>query len=142
MMILATVALDNQGCSQFSGPYILPEPASALPWFIYVFYGNLLLIALMLAWDWWRGRLVRSFVMASAALVAALYLASLMYFWEPWKALTLREACRWQLIGIVFGVAVVTGDVQSDGETYFLVRDNRWNSDCGAQMERIPIPSP
>src|SRR5271169_3481379 len=51
-----------------------------------------------------------------------------------------REACRWRLSGILFGVAVVTDDVQSDGETYFLVRDNRRNSDCGAQMERIPIP--
>jgi len=50
MMILATVALDNQGCSQFSGPYILPEPASALPWFIYVFYDNVLVIVLMLGW--------------------------------------------------------------------------------------------
>jgi hypothetical protein len=36
----------------------------------------------------WRRRLVRSFVLGSAALMAALHLASLMYFWEPWKALT------------------------------------------------------
>lgn len=34
-------------------------------------------------------RLLRSFVLGSAALLGALYLASLMYFWEPWKALTL-----------------------------------------------------
>ena len=72
MMILATVALDNQGCSQFSGPYILPEPASALPWFIYVFYDNVLVIVLILGRGWWRGRLVRSFVLESAALMAGL----------------------------------------------------------------------
>ena len=95
MMILSTVALADPGFSRLSGSYYATEPTSVLPWFIYVFYGNLLLIVLMLAWDWWRGRLVRSFVMASAALVAALYLASLMYFWEPWKALTLEWVKAW-----------------------------------------------
>ena len=35
-------------------------------------------------------RLLRSFVFGSAALLGAWYLASLMYFWEPWKALTLE----------------------------------------------------
>jgi hypothetical protein len=34
--------------------------------------------------------LLRSFVLGSAALLGALYLASLMYFWEPWKALALE----------------------------------------------------
>ena len=61
-----------------------------LPWFVYMFYGNILVIVLMLGWDWWHGRLLRSFVLGSAALLGAWYLASLMYFWEPWKALTLE----------------------------------------------------
>jgi hypothetical protein len=42
-----------------------------VPWLFYVFYGNVLLIVLMLGWDWWRGRLVKSFVLGSAGLVAA-----------------------------------------------------------------------
>ena len=90
MMILSTVALADPGFARFSGHYIPTEPASVLPWFVYTFYGNVLVIVLMLGWDWWRGRLVRSFVLGSAALLTALYLASLMYFWEPWKALTLE----------------------------------------------------
>jgi len=90
MMILSTVALADPGFSRFSGHYILTEPAAVLPWFVYMFYGNILVIVLMLGWDWWHGRLLRSFVLGSAALLGAWYLASLMYFWEPWKALTLE----------------------------------------------------
>jgi len=60
---------DSRG---FSGHYMLPEPASALPWFIYVFYDNVLVIVLILGRGWWRGRLVRSFVLESAALMAGL----------------------------------------------------------------------
>jgi hypothetical protein len=94
MMILSTIALADPGCNRFSG-YFIKEPASVIPWFIWTFYGNVLLIALMLGWDRWRGRLVRSFVVASAGLVTALYVASLLYFWPPWKALTLEWVKAW-----------------------------------------------
>jgi len=94
MMILSTVALADPGFSRFSG-YFLPEPATVFPWFVEVFYGNVLIIVLMLAWDWWRGRLIRSHVIGSASLVAALYIASLMYFWPPWKALTMQWVAVW-----------------------------------------------
>jgi hypothetical protein len=60
-----------------------------LPWFFYVFYGNVLLIVLMTAWDWWRGRLMRSFVIGAAATLVGELVASVLYFWGPWKTLTL-----------------------------------------------------
>lgn len=88
MMILSTVALADPGFSRFSGFYIPTEPQSVLPWFVWMFYGNVLLVVLMAAWDWWRGRLIRSFVIGASGLVSALFLASLLYFWPPWKALT------------------------------------------------------
>lgn len=90
MMILSTVALADPGFSRFSGHYIMPEPTTVLPWFVYMFYGNVLVIALMLGWDWWRGRLLRPVVVASAGLVAAFAVSSVMNFWEPWRALTLE----------------------------------------------------
>jgi hypothetical protein len=89
MMILATIALADPGFSRFSGFY-MKEPSSAIPWFFYMFYGNVFLIILMLGWDWWRKRLVRSFVLGSAGLVSALCVVSLVWFWGPWKALTLE----------------------------------------------------
>jgi hypothetical protein len=88
MMILATVALADPGFARFSGWLWPNEPHSAIPWFFYVFYGNLLLVALMAAWDWWRGRLVRSFVIGATALLAIEFIGSFLYFWGPWKAAT------------------------------------------------------
>ena len=87
MMILANVSLADPGFNRLLGHY-LPEPSSAIPWFIYVFYGNVLLIALMAAWDWWRGRLVRSFAIGAAALLTSEVLCSFLYFWGPWKTAT------------------------------------------------------
>ena len=88
MMILATVSLADPGFSRFSSWLQPTEPASVIPWFFYSFYGNVLLIVLMTGWDWWRGRLMRSFVVGAAALLAAFFVATLLYFWEPWRVLT------------------------------------------------------
>jgi hypothetical protein len=94
MMMLSLIALADPGFSRFTGRF-WPEPASVLPWFVYMFYGNVLLIAVMAIWDWRRGRLTRSFVFGATGLTAALFIASLLYFWGPWKAVTLGwvQAC-------------------------------------------------
>ena len=89
MMILATVSLADPGFSRFESFLIPAEPKTVFVWFVSVFYGNVLLVALMAGWDWWKGRLVRSFVVGAVGLLAAEYLASAIYFWDPWKALTL-----------------------------------------------------
>jgi hypothetical protein len=75
--------------------YFLPEPTSPIPWFFLDFYGNLLLIVLMLGWDWWRGRLMRSFVLAAGALLASEVVATLLYFSGPCKSLALSWATAW-----------------------------------------------
>ena len=88
MMILATISVADPGFSRFSG-YLWPaEPHSVWLWFLYTFYGNALLIVLMVGWDAWKGRLVRSFVVGAAALLAAEWIATLLYFWGPWKITT------------------------------------------------------
>ena len=43
----------------------------------------------MAAWDAWRGRLMHSFVMAASGILACELLASILYFWGPWRAATL-----------------------------------------------------
>jgi hypothetical protein len=89
---------DDDPCDDLAGrsgiraifqSYVWPaEPHSVLLWFFYSFYGNVLLIALMAGWDWWRGRLVRSFVVGAAGLLAVEWVATLLYFWGPWKTVT------------------------------------------------------
>ena len=88
MMILATVSLADPGFSRFSSWLWPTEPHSTIVWFLDVFYGNVLMVVLMTAWDWWRGRMVRSFVIGASALLAAEFAASCLYFWGPWKAAT------------------------------------------------------
>ncbi len=94
IMILSTAALADPGYSRFSG-HLWPEPPHVLPWFIYTFYGNLIVIFAMAAWDWRRGRLMRQFVIGASGLIIALYVASLLYFWPPWKALSLSWVQAW-----------------------------------------------
>ena len=94
MMILATISLADPGFGRFTG-WLLPEPQSAIPAFFYMFYGNALMILLMAAWDWWKGRLMRSFVIGAAGLLAGEFLASVVYFWGPWKALTMSWVVAW-----------------------------------------------
>jgi hypothetical protein len=49
----------------------------------------------MAAWDWQRGRIIRSFVLGATALLAVEFLAALLYFWEPWKALSASWVEAW-----------------------------------------------
>lgn len=96
MMILSTICVaGDPGFSRFTG-WIWPDnPPTVLLWFLWMFYGNVLVIALMAAWDWYRGRLMRSFVLGAAALVAAEAVTSLLYFWGPWKSLTTAWVASW-----------------------------------------------
>lgn len=95
MMILSTVALADPGFARFSG-WIWPnEPSNVVVWFFYTFYGNVLLMALMTAWDLYRGRLMRSFAIGAAGLLACEITASLLYFWGPWKTLTAGWVAAW-----------------------------------------------
>ena len=94
IMILSTVALADPGYARLS-EFLFPEPTSVFPWFLSVFYGNVILIVAMAAWDWWRGRMMRQFVIGASAYMAATYTASFLYFWPPWKALTLSWVESW-----------------------------------------------
>jgi len=95
MMILATVSLADPGFSRFTGWVWPNDPASMVVWFFWSFYGNVLLVALMLGWDWWRGRLVRQAVIGGVGLLAAEAASVLLYFWTPWKVVTLGWVQAW-----------------------------------------------
>jgi hypothetical protein len=104
MMILSTVALADPGFARmldhlihgnFIPAFMSPHPPTAFVWFLCVFNGNILLVALMLGWDWWKGRLIRSHVIASVLLIASMYLASVIYFMPSWQALTLEWVTAW-----------------------------------------------
>ena len=95
MMMLSTVSLADPGFNRFIGWIDPHEPTTAFVWFIWVFYGNILLIALMTAWDWYRGRIMRSFVVGAIGLLAAEYICALLYFSPAWKAMTANWVATW-----------------------------------------------
>jgi hypothetical protein len=95
MMILATVALADPGFARISTNLLAWKPSSAFGFFWLVFYGNVLLVALMAGWDWWRGRLMKQFVVGAAGLLATEYAAAMLYFWAPWQAMTLGWVQAW-----------------------------------------------
>ena len=95
MMILSSAALASPGFSRFLG-YIYPADAhTPFTFLLTVYYGNILLIVLMLGWDLYRGRLIRSHVIASFVLLACLCINSVLYFWPPWSNLTLQWVTAW-----------------------------------------------
>lgn len=95
MMMLSTVAIADPGFSRFWSWVQPNEPSTVLAWFFYNFYGNVLMLVLMAAWDWYRGRLMRSFAIGAAGLLAALYAASWLYFWPPWRTQTAGWVEAW-----------------------------------------------
>jgi hypothetical protein len=95
LMILSSVALADPGFARFSG-WIWPQwPTSAPLYFVYTFYGNMLIIGLMAAYDWYRGRLMRQFVLGAAGLLTAEAIATFFYFWPPWKTVAIAWIAAW-----------------------------------------------
>ena len=95
MMILSTAALADPGFNRFIGHASRLDPSTPLGVFFYIFYGNVLIVALMLGWDLYRGRLVRSNVIASVSLLACMYVASVLMCSQGWADLTLRWVRAW-----------------------------------------------
>jgi len=95
IMILSTIALIDAGFARFSG-WIWPnEPQSAIVWFLWTFYGSVFMVLLVAAWDWWRGRLMKQFLIGAAGLVALECLETLLYHWGPWKTFTAALILAW-----------------------------------------------
>ena len=94
LMMLAMVAIADPGFARFSGN-LLHSPHSALPYFVYIFYGNMMLLVLMAVWDWRRGRMMRQFVLGGSAFAAASLAACFLYFWAPWQAVTQHWVEAW-----------------------------------------------
>jgi hypothetical protein len=95
MMILSSAALASPGFSRLLGYFYPTDPSRPLFFLVNVYYGNILIVVLMLGWDLYRSRLVRSHVIASIALLACMCFNSFLFFWKPWSDLTMRWVTAW-----------------------------------------------
>lgn len=96
MMILSTVALADPGFARLFKHLTGWQATSPFEFFCYVFYGNVLLVALIAIWDLWKGRLMRQFVVGAAGMLATFYVAAVLFFWKPWQATTLGWVEAWK----------------------------------------------
>ena len=94
IMILSTIAILDPGYGRLSG-WLWPEPQSMLAWYLYNFYGDVLVLTAMAAWDAWRGRLMKQFAIGAVGLVALQCLQDVLYHWGPWKVFTTRLVAAW-----------------------------------------------
>lgn len=94
IMILSTIAILDPGYGRVTG-WLWPEPHSMLTWFFYNFYGDILVLSLMAAWDAWRGRLMKQFVFGALGLVVLECLQDFLYHWGPWKVFTTTLVAAW-----------------------------------------------
>ena len=95
IMILSSVALASPGFSHITGYFFPTDPNTPFLFLLNAYYGNILLVALMLCSDLYRGRLIRSHVIASMSLVICMFFNSVLFFWKPWSDLTLQWVTAW-----------------------------------------------
>lgn len=95
VMILATIALADPGFARIPKHLLAWKPTTPFGIFWFVFYGNVLLIGLMAAWDWRNGRLMKQFVMGAGGLLVAQCVTAMLFFWPPWQATALSLIKAW-----------------------------------------------
>jgi hypothetical protein len=66
----------------------LPPPTTFLGTYLFYEGGNLLLILLMLAWDWKRNRVMKQFLWGSFLVTAVGFSATGLYFNETWQSIS------------------------------------------------------
>jgi hypothetical protein len=94
VMILSTVAILDPGYGRLTG-WLWPEPQSLLMWYFFNFWGDVLVLTAMAAWDAWRGRLMKQFAAGAMGLVVLQCLQDFLYHWGPWKVFSTGLAAAW-----------------------------------------------
>ena len=99
LMMLAMVALADPGFARIT-KHLLPHPNAPLAAFISVFYGNLLLLAVMSGWDLWRRSRVHPALLAGGlSLIGTELLTAFLMFSPAWTAVATHLAHAWGYTG-------------------------------------------
>lgn len=87
VLVLATICISDAGFSRMVGLFI-PAPTSFFGTYLFYEGGNLLLIVLMLLWDWKRNRIMKQFVWAASLIIGVGLTATVLYFNGTWQAIS------------------------------------------------------
>jgi hypothetical protein len=87
ILILATICISDAGFSRLMGLF-LPAPTTFLGTYLFYEGGNLLLIVLMLLWDWKRDRMMKQFLWGAGLVTAVGLAATGLYFNPAWQQIS------------------------------------------------------
>lgn len=84
VMILSTIAMTDPGFARLMGLF-LPSPKTWLGQYLFYFGGALFIMVLMFAWDWYKGRVMRQFLVGVGLILAVEITANWLYFNAGWQ---------------------------------------------------------
>ncbi len=87
VLILSMIAMSDPGFSRLVSNFV-PGQNTWLGQYLFYFGGNLLIMLLMLAWDWRKGRVMRQFLLGAGLILAVDSVATLLYFNVAWQSFT------------------------------------------------------
>jgi hypothetical protein len=99
LMMLAMISIADPGFARIT-KHVLTHPSTSLGWFVYVFYGNVLLLVAMFAWDQWRRSRIHPALLAGGlSLIGAEFLTSFLFLNQAWGVTARSLAHAWGYIG-------------------------------------------
>lgn len=88
VIFLANVSIITAGFIRIVGNFTNYNPATPLAGFLYYYSGTLLMLLLMFAWDAWKNRLMRQFVVGCGVILCAAIISDLLFYNPRWELLT------------------------------------------------------
>jgi FtsH-binding integral membrane protein len=84
LMILAAISILDPGTARAFANFSPWTPPGAAGWWVSYFWGNVLLTAAMMGWDWWKKGSVHPALLAGAGLLALGEAAAVWLEFAPW----------------------------------------------------------
>ena len=94
LLMLAIVCISDAGFARMVGLF-LPAPKSFAGTYLFYEGGNLLLIVLMLLWDWRRDRIMPQFLGGASLVLAVTLTGTALYFNTTWQSISHAWLVSW-----------------------------------------------
>jgi hypothetical protein len=100
VIFLANVSIMTAGFIRLTGNLMNYNPTTPIGSFFFYYAGTVLILLLMFLWDWWKGRVMRQFVLGSGFILLSYVLSIVLYYSKPWEATTRVWMEAWAKIAL------------------------------------------
>jgi hypothetical protein len=88
VILLANISIVTAGFLRLNSNLLHLNPTTPVGSFFYYYSGTLFILLLMFLWDWWKGRLMRQFVLGSCFILLAHVLSVVLLYNKSWEMFT------------------------------------------------------